>query len=220
MWIFQVLVFPEVAGKHCFAVGKWIRFVIPTGFYTIPVLGFSKSSVTFSKRKALSLGAGWVPQLLLCVMVWTWFPLVSCCSHQVPVAAGSSPQEQAWSSVQMLVNFGRERKGWRVCGVLVGFRVLLLPPLFKWCCRFKCGSSPIALLSAVSVLCFGSGAPGSSLPGGGSELPVCTAWPADRMAVSGCPCQVKWVFCGLQWTLTDLECASGKEQIAHTPLRK
>lgn len=113
---------------------------------------------------------------------------------------------------------GRERDGESVA-CLQDLCVLLLPPLFKWWCRFKSDSSLIALASAVSVLCFSSGARGSSLPGGGSELPVRMAWPADRMAVSGCPCEVKWVSCGIQWTLTDLEHASVKEQIAHTPLR-
>lgn len=46
--------------------------------------------------------------------------LVSCCFYQIPVAAGSSPREQACSSVQKMVNFGRERKGWRVCGIPAG----------------------------------------------------------------------------------------------------
>lgn len=63
--------------------------------------------------------------------------------------------------------------------------------------------------------------PGSSLPGDGSELPICkcdqqTEWQCQGAPARSSMCRVS---CGIQWTLTDLELASVKEQIAHTPLR-
>lgn len=105
--------------------------------------------------------------------------------------------------MQMLVNFGRERNG-----ALQDFWVLLLPPLFKWWCRFTCVSSLIGVVSGgtyVSAL-FQSvqNLPGSSLPGDGSELPVCTVRPADRTAVTGCPCEAKCVQ-GVLWRSVDLD---------------
>lgn len=78
--------------------------------------------------------------------------------------------------------------------------MLLLPPLFKWWCRCKCDWFLIGLVSGgtcVSAL-FQSAQklPGSSLPGDGSELPVCSVTSRQNGSVrvplrgqvrAGCP---------------------------------
>lgn len=109
---------------------------------------------------------------------------------------------------------------------LKALRVLLLPPLCKWWCRFKCDSSLIGLVSGgvcVSALF-------SQLRN--SRVAVCQEMAVNYLFAQrdqqterqcqGAPARssVCRVSCGAQWTLTDLEqIASVKEQIAHTPLR-
>lgn len=101
------------------------------------------------------------------------------------------------------------------------FRLLLLPPLFKWCV-----SSLIGLESGGTYV--------SALFQSVQKLPVAVCQEravnylfaqSDQQAEQQCQgaparSSVCRVSCGVQWTLTDLECASAKEQIAHTPLQE
>lgn len=113
--------------------------------------------------------------------------------------------EASLKSCANVREFWEGEEGW----VLQDFWVLLLPPLFKWWCRFKCDSSLMGLVSGgtcVSAL-FQSA---QKLP---SRVAVCqevavnylfAVWPAGRTAAAGCPCEVKCVQ-GVLWRSVDLD---------------
>lgn len=104
--------------------------------------------------------------------------------------------------------------------------MLLLPSLCKWCCRLKCDSSLIDLVSGginVSALFQSVQKLGVAVC---QEMAVNylfaqpgqqTEWQCQGAPVRSSVCRVSW---GVQWTLTGLERASVKEQITHTPLRR